>query len=235
MSSQKNSDRTAMLFCPPLPPLRLERSHAVCIGRQPTCELPIRRDDVSRRHAELRFEDGAWRLHDLRSTNGTFVNGERVDTARPLAPGDRIEIGSSAITFCEIDARTGAAARAGARDDAMTIIQERAPEPRQAFGGELAQIPPPALFQLLEMGSNSGLLEIDADSGRVRVWFAMGRPIHAESEKQLGFEAALFAVRATRGSFRFAPDAEPPQQTLATSVTELLLEACRLQDEEARG
>jgi pSer/pThr/pTyr-binding forkhead associated (FHA) protein len=235
MSSQPTIDRAAMLFCPPLPPLRLDRSRPVCIGRQPTCELPLRRDDVSRRHAELRFEGGSWTLQDLNSTNGTYLNGERIDAVRRLAPGDRIEIGANAITFCEIDARAGAAARRNGRDDAMTVIQERPPEPRQAFGGELAQIPPPALFQLLEMGSNSGLLEIDSEAGSVRVWFAGGRPIHAESEKQLGFEAALVAINVTRGSFRFAPDSTPPEQTLTASVTELLLEACRIQDEEGRG
>ena len=95
-------------------------------------------------------------------------------------------------------------------------------------------MPPPALFQLLEMGSNSGLLELAAEAGRIRVWFAMGRPIHAEAEKQVGFDAALTAVAAAEGQFRFGPCAQPPEPTIQASVTELLLEACRLQDEAAR-
>jgi len=49
-------------------------------------------DVVSRPHAEIRFEDGKWRLHDLNSTNGIFVDGNRVDQL-PLANNTRITIG----------------------------------------------------------------------------------------------------------------------------------------------
>ena len=223
--------RTAILFSPPLPPLRLGPQRTVCIGRHPGCEFPIRQTDVSRRHAEIRFEDGGYVLCDLESTNGTFLNNERIEGMRKLLPGDRIEIGSSTITFCEIEG--AAAPDFGDADHASTVICAR-PAASPRFSGLLAEIPPSALFQLLEMGSNSGLLEIAADAGRMRVWFTMGRPIHAETEKQIGFDAALAAVASAEGQFRFGPCAEPPEPTIHASVTELLLEACRIQDEAAR-
>jgi len=168
-------------------------------------------------------------LYDLESTNGTFLNNERVEGMRNLLPGDRIEIGETTITFCEIEC-TGTTAY-GDADEASTIICDRAPSMTERFGGMLTEVPPSAVFQLLEMGSNSGLLEISHEGGRARVWFAMGKPIHAETEKLLGFDAAIEIVGIDDGQFRFGPCTEQPEPTITANVTEVLLEACRLQDE----
>ena len=51
------------------------------VGRAPTCDLPIFDPTISRRHAELVSEGNKLRMRDLESSNGTFVNGTRIDTA----------------------------------------------------------------------------------------------------------------------------------------------------------
>ena len=71
---------------------------AMTIGRSHECDLPIEDASVSRRHAELRIDEDAVWLVDLRSTNGTEVNGRRTDRAR-LAPGDQIVIGQTELRF----------------------------------------------------------------------------------------------------------------------------------------
>jgi len=68
------------------------------IGRS-TEALPITDTTVSRRHAELTPDDGQWVLRDLKSANGTFVNGHRIEGAVKLAPGDQIKCGSTLMTF----------------------------------------------------------------------------------------------------------------------------------------
>jgi Protein of unknown function (DUF3662)/FHA domain len=68
------------------------------LGRSRDCEITIEDPNVSRRHAEVRLEDGAWSITDLGSTNGIEVNGERVGTAR-LEPGDRIVLGRTELVF----------------------------------------------------------------------------------------------------------------------------------------
>jgi S1-C subfamily serine protease len=76
---------------------RFEKS-VVSIGRHPLSDLrfdPQEDLDVSTRHAELRGVEGVWTLHDQQSTNGTFVNGERVDGARTVHHGDRITFGAN--------------------------------------------------------------------------------------------------------------------------------------------
>ena len=94
------------------------------IGRSSDTHLQLNDAHVSRRHAEL-FQDGAlWRVRDLGSRGGTFVNDTRVDDA-PLKPGDRIRIGdaelrvetgeSSALTSGHYDFRQVNALLAGLR------------------------------------------------------------------------------------------------------------------------
>jgi EmrB/QacA subfamily drug resistance transporter len=54
---------------------------------------------LSRRHARIRLDNGAPVVEDLGSTNGTFVNGDRIEGPRPLAAGDRIEVGDTTVEF----------------------------------------------------------------------------------------------------------------------------------------
>jgi hypothetical protein len=68
------------------------------VGRSRECEITIDDPNVSRRHAELRLENGSWSIADLGSTNGVEVNGERVESAR-LEPGDRIVLGRTELVF----------------------------------------------------------------------------------------------------------------------------------------
>ena len=69
----------------------------VMVGRHPTSDLqfdPHQDLDVSARHAELHLVAGAWRVQDQGSTNGTFVNGERIASARAIVTGDTITFGT---------------------------------------------------------------------------------------------------------------------------------------------
>lgn len=69
------------------------------IGRSSEA-LPLSDTTVSRRHAELTPDDGKWYLRDLDSSNGTFVNGERISKDRiELSPGDQIRCGSTLMVF----------------------------------------------------------------------------------------------------------------------------------------
>lgn len=68
------------------------------IGRSRECDVTVDDANVSRRHAEVRLENGAYWIVDLGSTNGVEVNGRRVDRAR-LEHEDRIVLGKSELTF----------------------------------------------------------------------------------------------------------------------------------------
>jgi FHA domain len=66
------------------------------LGRHHRCDLVFSNLNVSRRHARLVFRDGSWILHDLESTNGTFVNGVRVRRCE-LHAGDQLVLGNEAL------------------------------------------------------------------------------------------------------------------------------------------
>jgi Mg-chelatase subunit ChlD len=68
------------------------------IGALADNDLAVTEPSVSRNHAEIRADRGGWLIVDLGSTNGTRVNGKKVDSAR-LRPGDRIRVGEVELVF----------------------------------------------------------------------------------------------------------------------------------------
>ena len=71
----------------------------VTIGRQSGCTITIRDTNVSREHAQLRRRPNGWTIRDLGSTNGTKLNGVRVESEQMLANGDVIMLGAMKVTF----------------------------------------------------------------------------------------------------------------------------------------
>lgn len=69
------------------------------IGRSRDCDVVLGDANVSRKHAEVRPRGDGWMIHDLGSTNGVTVNGTRIEQAQLLRAGDRVEIGTTLLTF----------------------------------------------------------------------------------------------------------------------------------------
>jgi hypothetical protein len=221
-----------MLFAPPGPPLCLDPEREVVIGRSRSCELTLHVGQASRRHAVVRFEDGDFRVRDLGSTNGTFLNGEPLDAERALRTGDRIEIGGVSVTFCEVDEAMEDAMTDPGEGETILMMRPRAGT-KEALRGNFEQIPSFAVLQILEMGHQSGLLAIETADGTGGLWLENGRLIHAETEKRDGFDAAVEMVQNTSGRFLFEPGGSPALRSMDASVTEVILEASRLMDEAA--
>jgi pSer/pThr/pTyr-binding forkhead associated (FHA) protein len=68
------------------------------IGREESCQIAIPEASVSARHAQLIHQNGRWRLVNLVSANGIYVNGKKRLTAF-LADGDEIKLGMAALIF----------------------------------------------------------------------------------------------------------------------------------------
>jgi ABC transport system ATP-binding/permease protein len=81
--------------------LELTQSELV-IGRTPPADLVISNPEISRRHARILLQQGSCVLEDLGSSNGTFVNGQRLSAPQPLADGDEILLGTQVkLTFSQ--------------------------------------------------------------------------------------------------------------------------------------
>ena len=72
------------------------------IGRSSE-SLPLTDNAISRRHAELTPDEDAWYINDLKSQNGTYVNGNRLTSRVRLHIGDQIRVGRTVLVFGQTD------------------------------------------------------------------------------------------------------------------------------------
>jgi hypothetical protein len=72
----------------------------VCVGRLAACDIRLADANVSREHAAFVREGAGWAIEDLESTNGTYLNGERVTFER-LRDGDVVSVGASELVYHE--------------------------------------------------------------------------------------------------------------------------------------
>jgi len=84
------------------PGMEYDIGNGAVMGRGDQAEIRLEDPFASSRHAKLTRQGGIVVLEDLGSTNGTYLNEELLETARPLHPGDRVRIGDSEFAF-EVD------------------------------------------------------------------------------------------------------------------------------------
>ncbi|MGH9322973.1 MAG: FHA domain-containing protein [Vicinamibacteria bacterium] len=175
----------------------LLETHRVAIGRHDSNDLCFNSRNVSNYHAEIRVEPEGLVLHDLGSTNGTYVNEERV-RRRKLSHGDRIRIGSNEIAVKLTNA------------EGATNFEQSAPAiPREgAFTREGSREPGLTLKELLlsiSRHSQSMRLVLRRNASEVAVYIHEGRIIFAESGKARAEKALYRAFEWRSGSFRVEP------------------------------
>jgi pSer/pThr/pTyr-binding forkhead associated (FHA) protein len=107
------------------------------IGRDADCGVAIVDTGISRRHAQLTLTAANTVLiEDLQSTNGTFVNGERLTAPRELAPGDEVRLHKTALTLSVAQPRIAAAdATYMLRPGELPPLRESQPAPLQQTAG----------------------------------------------------------------------------------------------------
>jgi adenylate cyclase len=106
----------------------------VNLGRADYNDVMLSDDSVSTSHAKLQRREGVWVLVDLESTNGSFVDGERVRGEAPIAPGALLRFGDVQAMFEPTDDTVDAAK--GSSTKLISAVQLPAPPPAAA--------PPPA-------------------------------------------------------------------------------------------
>jgi len=214
-------------------PLRADTD--VVIGRSSDLDMVLVEDMVSRKHAKISVANGRVTLHDLGSTNGTFVNGEKIKQAR-LKEGDRILIGTSILKLVSgVSTKT--------RDmDAKQINEQleevAASKPTSGvMSGRIEEVPVPDLLQLFATSKKNGVLNI-AGEQEGRIHLRQGRVVFASigGAEMLGPRKAFFRIIAwDTGRFVLEQGAsERFPRELEGTTESLLMEGLRQLDELRR-
>src|SRR6266566_1300508 len=117
----------------------------VTLGRAPDNQLVINDSKASSHHAEIRFVGQDYTITDLGSTNGTFVNEQRLErnVPRSLHAGDNIRIGDTLLTYEVTGAMAGAPADPGSSFQYQPTLPARPPEHTAYGAGAQQEYPPP--------------------------------------------------------------------------------------------
>jgi hypothetical protein len=102
---------------------------SMSIGREASNDIVIQDAELSRNHSRISRRGGAFVLEDLGSTNGTFVNRQRITSPRTLAPGDEIGFGENIVVTFQGE---GAAATVAASGRQAPTRQPVPPPPQYA-------------------------------------------------------------------------------------------------------
>ncbi|MFO7585548.1 MAG: FHA domain-containing protein [Anaerolineales bacterium] len=118
------------------------------IGREANNAVAINDAEVSRKHAQLVLQGGKYVITDLGSTNGTFVNGQRLTGQHVLLPGEIISLGEQISLLYEVVAKADPNATVISSAARMPVAPPApapaapAPQP-QGFAGQVPSSPPP--------------------------------------------------------------------------------------------
>jgi hypothetical protein len=111
------------------------------VGRDSTNDVVINDAEISRRHARLTFQGGKYILEDLGSTNGTFVNGQRLAGPRVLKAGEVVSFGEQIVLVYEASTFDPAATIASPRAAAVPSISRPLPAPPPAPAEYAGSVP----------------------------------------------------------------------------------------------
>jgi hypothetical protein len=212
------------------------------IGRSSDLDMVLIEDMVSRKHAKITLAPGQITISDLGSTNGTFVNGEKVKRSR-LKEGDRILIGTSILKLVSVARQAGTAIdtkQAQQHLDRAAAAQEKKTGGRTAVQGRLEEVPLVDLLQLLSTSKKTGAIVIKGYRGG-RVHLRGGKVVSAviDADPTLPPKKALYRmVTWTQGGFEFVPqegELAPMPNEISEGTEQLVMEAMHQADEMGRG
>jgi pSer/pThr/pTyr-binding forkhead associated (FHA) protein len=213
----------------PLPP-----NSEIVVGRASDLDMVLVEDMVSRRHAKITMNGDTVMIQDLGSTNGTFVNGERIERMT-LTDGDRVLIGTSIIKLVTTD---GPAAAPMPKKKLEEVAAGRRTNQVRSMSGAIDEVPLPDLLQLFGSSRKTGVLVIKTDTDVGKVFLERGAIVFANinDSELLSPEKSVHRILAWRhGTFYMEPlEVVELQTRIELSTEAALMEGMRILDEVNR-
>lgn len=207
------------------------------IGRSNDIDVALIEDMVSRRHARVLLQGDSLIIEDLGSTNGTFVNGEKIRRAR-LKEGDKILIGTSIIRVASADGDSGSTSESEAKIKLQEAAAGRRTSQVRNMSGNLSEVGLVDLLQLFTTSKKSGVLVVRRDEDIGRIHLRRGQIVHAsinENSDVPALKAMYRLLTWEHGTFELEP---PDEREFADEITlsteAILMEGMRQLDELKR-
>jgi hypothetical protein len=203
----------------------------IIVGRSSDLDMVLVEDMVSRKHARIAMQaDQIW-IEDLGSTNGTFVNGEKIKRAR-LKEGDRVLIGTSIL---KVIAGEGSRDSTDAKRELESVAAQRRTSQARTMSGSIEEVPLPDLLQLFGTSKKSGVLVIRTEDDIGRIYMRKGMIYYAvinDIDDVPAMKSIFRMLTWQKGLF----DLDPPDERefpneINVSVQEILMEGLRQLDE----
>ncbi len=224
----------------PEDPVELDPRKTCRIGRGQGSDVFVPDVDVSRCHADIRWERGGFIISDLGSANGTLVNGERI-VERTLLHGDEIRVGSVTLGF-RVENASSLDEICRARERHVRELNTAASySPIDGgFAGAITDVPLAEVIQVLERARKTGRLVVCLDDSHGSMGLREGRVVGAEwydpvAGEIADHEAAYAMLSLVDGVFEFVAEPVPDERRIDTPAQGLLLEAMRRADERDRA
>jgi pSer/pThr/pTyr-binding forkhead associated (FHA) protein len=218
-------------------PIAAERE--IYIGRSNELDVVLVEDMVSRKHAKISWHNDALIIEDLGSTNGTFVNGEKIKRAR-LKEGDRVLVGTSIVRIA-LSAAVGVAPPSAQQEaDARVRMQSVATRTNtvKAMTGSIDELPLVDLLQLFATSKKSGVLVLTRDNETGKLFLRKGQIAFAsinENAEIAPLKCVFRLLTWESGTFEMqGPDDREFAEELNLSTEAILMEGMRHLDETRR-
>lgn len=217
----------------------------VIVGRSSDLDMVLVEEMVSRKHARIELRGGVVHVEDMGSTNGTFVNGERIDRAS-LVEGDRLLIGTSILKLVLLEeppsSKRSLQSVAFGKETVRQQVTPSATGGSARMTGNLEEIPLPDLMQLFGTSRKTGTLVLHATAGTSkgkigRIHLLDGLVVFASIEGGPSLPPLKAAYRMLgwmEGTFALEPHDATVSATLGLTAQAYLMEGFRQLDEFAQ-
>lgn len=207
------------------------------IGRSSELDMVLVEDMVSRKHAKITWGQGKLNIEDLGSTNGTFVNGEKILKPSRIKEGDRILIGTSILKLVKAGSSVDMTDAQVKQNLEQVAAQQSAKQTKTAMTGKLEEIPLVDLLQMFSTSKKNGVLVVNRErEGKIHL--RQGKVYYAviDENHELGPQKSFNRVMSWEsGDFELRPpDNQSFMVELDSSTDHLLMDAMRQLDEMRR-
>jgi hypothetical protein len=215
----------------------LQDNSEIVVGRSSELDMVLVEDMVSRKHAKITTTESQVIIQDLGSTNGTFVNGERIKKAS-LKEGDRILVGTSILKVIPAEASEATVPLNG--DGLRSMMEQVARQRRSSspMSGRIDEVPLPDLLQLFSTSKKSGVMLVRSADSEGKVFLREGKIYYAsiDEDHEIGPKKAFNRMIGwTTGLFELTDSsAETFSSSLDENTEALLMDAMREMDELQR-